>query len=539
MTATPMANLGNIARAEYKVLFDTEVAKGVREPLVLPFCLIGPFILPVVYLAIPHRNQPWLYHARWLVVAFVVAFDAYVIRYMSSYNVAPAYASGLMGGWGILTTLNLLVWTDPQLNYARVVKILKGNKSQASSKQLPINVANGSSQESVIRQRKPYHEDIGFSGEAETHAKNGSSKDVVYAWQKFPENGSFGERLNWTLDLATNFREIGWNRSISSVPRPDIPSNIRDGDPVSFDNMLIVSKSGYYRNLTEKEFVWSRVRRVLFLTFLLDLCSVMMVKDPYCAYGPDQELELPLFLRQLPPWLRFIYRELLCLVGIYAAIDAIFSLHDLFQFYVFSYFYPMRRELWQYTNIFGPISQVLDRGLAGWWGAFWHQTFRLQFLAPAKFLVDHGYLQRGTLRAQIFTMSLSFIQSGLLHAGGSLSSMPTTKSWRSPLFFALQPPGIILQLILLQTWDKHFPNFPRRLRQAFNMVFTLGWLCLTAFFFTDDISSSGIWLLEPVPISPLRWLGFGHPDDHWWRWRRYMFPIWHADKYWWKSGIQL
>jgi len=98
MTVTPVANLGNIARAEYKALFDTEVAKGIREPLVLPFCLFGPFILPIVYLAIPHRNRPWLYHARWLVVAFVVAFDAYMIQYMSSYNVAPAYASGLMGG---------------------------------------------------------------------------------------------------------------------------------------------------------------------------------------------------------------------------------------------------------------------------------------------------------------------------------------------------------------------------------------------------------------------------------------------------------
>jgi len=108
-----------------------------------------------------------------------------------------------------LTPLNLLVWSDPQLDYARVVKIPKGNKSQASSKQLPIDVANGSNQESVIRQRKAYHEAIALTGDAETYAKNGSSKDVVYAWQKFPENGSFGERLNWTLDLATNFREIG------------------------------------------------------------------------------------------------------------------------------------------------------------------------------------------------------------------------------------------------------------------------------------------------------------------------------------------
>ncbi|KAF4335719.1 hypothetical protein FBEOM_10414 [Fusarium beomiforme] len=538
MTVTSVTNLGNIARAEYKALFDTEVAKGIRQPLVLPFCLFGPFLVPIIFLAIPYRNRRWLYHARWLVVAFVVAFDTHMIRTMSSHNVAPAYASGLMGGWGILATLNLLVWTNPQANYARVIKVTKDNKLRTLSRRLS-TAADGMNQENGIRQRKSKQEVNALSGDIGGHARYGSSEDAVYVWQKFPENGSFGERLNWTLDLATNFRQIGWNCSISSVPRPDIPSNIRDGDLVSFDNMPIMSRSGYYRNLTKREFVWIRVRRVFLLIFLLDFCSVAMVKDPYCVYGPDQGFELPLFLQRLPPWLRFIYRELLCLAGIYAAIDAIFSLHDLFQFYVFSYFYPMRGELWQYTNIFGPISQVLDRGLAGWWGAFWHQTFRLQFVAPAKFLVDNGYLEGEKLRTQIITLYLSFIQSGLLHASGSMSSMSTTRPWRSPLFFFLQPPGIILQLLLLQTLDKHFPNTPQWLRRIVNAVFTLGWLCLTAFLFTDDISSSRIWLLEPVPISPLRWLGFGHPDDHWWRWRRYMFPIWHSDKSWWKSGIQL
>lgn len=303
--------------------------------------------------------------------------------------------------------------------------------------------------------------------------------------------------------------------------------------------MPVVSKSGYYRNLTEREFVWTRLRNVFLLTFVLDFCSVFMVKDPYCTYGPDQDLAPPLFLQQLPSWLLQAYRELLCLTGIYAAIDAIFNLHDLFQYYVFSYFYPMRGELWQYTNIFGPISQILDRGIAGWWGAFWHQTFRLQFIAPAKFLVDKGYLQKGTLATQVITMYVSFIQSGLLHAAGSISSMPNTKPWRAPVFFILQPVGIIIQLLLLHVMDKNFPNTPRGVRQIFNAVSTAAWLYYTAFFFTDDISSAGIWLLEPVPISPLRWLGFGHPDDHWWRWRRYLFPVWHSGKHWWKSGIQL
>ncbi|RGP65642.1 hypothetical protein FLONG3_9145 [Fusarium longipes] len=541
MVVTLVPNLGDIARAEYKALFDTAVANGLKEPLVLPFCVLGPFLLPNIYLAIPHRNRPWLYRSRWLIVAFVIVFDLHLVWHTSSFNVAPAYATGLMGVWGILANLNILVWTNPQADHARIIRIPKDKTITKSSSGITMNDVLDTShiQGNGLRQRKSHAEANAPSGDIGIRAKDQDLQDTVCVWQKFPENGSFGQRLNWTFDLATNFRQVGWNCSISSVPRPEIPNSIRDGDLVSFKDMPVISKSGYYRNLTEREFVWTRLRSIFILTFVLDFCSVFMVKDPYCTYGPDQDLAPPLFLQQLPPWLLQAYRELICLVGIYAAIDAIFNLHDLFQYYVFSYVYPMRGELWQYTNIFGPFSQILDRGLAGWWGAFWHQTFRLQFIAPAKFLVDKGYLQRRTLTAQIVTMYVSFIQSGLLHGAGSISSMPTTKPWRAPVFFFLQPVGIIVQFLLLHIMDKCFPNAPRGVRQLFNAVSTAAWLYSTAFFFTDDISSAGIWLLEPVPISPLRWLGFGHPDDHWWRWRRYLFPTWHSDKHWWKSGIQL
>ncbi|KAM0564137.1 hypothetical protein ACHAPJ_000346 [Fusarium lateritium] len=542
MAITLIPNLGDIARAEYQSVFALEVANGTRAPLVLPFYLFGPFLLPTVYLAISHRNRPWLYHARWLIVAFVIVFDLNMVRNVSSYNVAPAYASGLMGVWGILATLNLLVWTNPQADYARIIRVPRNDRTQRSLNGVSnnnTNDTNGSTQENDLRQRKPHTAASAPSGDIGTRAKHENLEDTVCVWQRFPENGSFSQRLNWTFDLATNFREIGWNCSISSVPRPEIPDNIRDGDPVSFDNMPVMSRSGYHRHLTEREFGWTRIRNVLLLALILDYCSVFMMNDPYFAYGPGHKFELPVSLQRLPPWLLHIYRELLCLAGTYAAIDAIFNLHDLFQYYVFSYIYPMRGELWQYSNIFGPISQVLDRGLAGWWGAFWHQTFRLQFVAPAKFLVDNGYLEKKTILAQVVTMYVSFIQSGMLHAGGSVSCMRITKPWRSPVFFCLQPLGIITQLLLLQAIDKYIPNTPRKLRQTFNAVFTLAWLCLTAPFFADDIASSGIWLLEPVPLSPLRWLGFGHPDDHWWRWRRYLFPIWHSDKHWWKSGLQL
>lgn len=308
---------------------------------------------------------------------------------------------------------------------------------------------------------------------------------------------------------------------------------------MSLKGMPIVSRSGYQRSLTQAEFVWTRIRNVTVMYILLDFLAVFLIKDPYFMYGPDHGLELPPLLSRLPPWLLLLYREFFSLGGIYAPIQAIFNLHDLYQFFAFSPLFPARGELWQYTSIFGSFSHVLDRGLAGWWGSWWHQTFRLQFVAPAKYLIDHGYLNKKTLLTQVITMYISFFQSGLLHAAGSVSCMRDTKIWRSPCFFLLQPPGIVLQLAVNHTIDRYLPGTPRRLRQAFNLVSSLAWLYLTAPFFTDDIASTGLWLLEPVPISPLRWLGFGHPNDHWWRWNRELFPTWHSDKSWWKSGLQM
>ncbi|KAF4972179.1 hypothetical protein FZEAL_9641 [Fusarium zealandicum] len=534
-------DLGDIARVEYKRAFERAVAEGTRSPLILPYSLLVPFLVPHLYLAIPHRNRPWLYRSRWLIVAFVLIFDANIIRNMSSMNVACAYSTGLMGVWGILMTLDLLVWNRPQFDYARVIKVdrKKEEKLLNGTSENHIDKLNGSHRENGLQRRKP-STIVGTSSEGVKGDSDHSNLDNShYVWQTFPENGSLGERLNWTFDLATNFRKIGWNYATTSVSGPIIPEKIIGGDAVSLDDIPVVSRSGYRCSLTQAEFVWTRIRNFAVVYVILDACAVLMVKDPYFIYGLDHGLELPQLLQQLPPWLLLVYREVLTLAGIYAAIQAIFNLHDLFQCYVFSYLYPIRGELWQYSSTFGSFSQVFDRGLAGWWGSWWHQTFRLQFIAPAAYLVRHGYLTKRTVVAQVVTMYISFFQSGLLHAAGSVSCMRTTKTWRALVFFLLQPPGIIVQLLLNHGIDMLFPDTPRNLRQAFNLVFCLAWLQLTTPPLANDFASAGLWLLEPVPISPLRWLGWGHPNDHWWRLNRDILPKWHSDEHWWKSGLQL
>lgn len=303
--------------------------------------------------------------------------------------------------------------------------------------------------------------------------------------------------------------------------------------------MPVITQSGYRRPVSKSDFLWSRIRILVIMYPLLDFLAVFMMKDPYFVYGPGHGFELNPFLRSLPGWLLFTYREIVGLAGIYSALQAIFNVHDIIQFYFFRYSFPVRGEFWQYTSIFGSFSQVLDKGLAGWWGSWWHQTFRAQFVAPARYLVRHGYLDKQSISAQFVASLVSFLQSGMLHAAGSVSSMRSTRIWHAPVFFFLQPPGVLIQLFFNKLIDAHVPQTPRVVRRLLNLVFTMAWLQLTSRPFLSDMASAGIWLLEPVPFSFLRMAGFGHPDDNWWRWGRSVFPSWHSDEKWWKSGLQI
>lgn len=206
-----LPDLGDIARAEYRDAFISSVAKGIREPLVIPYCLLGPFVITPLYLTFAHTNRPWLFHARWLVLAFVFVFDINLIRTVSSMNVACAYAAGLMGTWGIMSAMNLLVWTRPQFEFARVVKVEKKDLDDSTAFDGPPVQANGKTpEENGLRHRRLDNTaTISSNGAIKDSQLDNSPSSTVYVWQPFPDNGTFWERFNWTMDLATSFRLIG------------------------------------------------------------------------------------------------------------------------------------------------------------------------------------------------------------------------------------------------------------------------------------------------------------------------------------------
>lgn len=303
--------------------------------------------------------------------------------------------------------------------------------------------------------------------------------------------------------------------------------------------MPIETKAGYRRSITLSEFLSTRLTNIGITYLLLDFLAVAMMKDPYFVLGPDVPYPLPSYLAHLPAIVLRAYRQVFSLLGITFALLGVFNLNDVAQYYVMSYIFPMRGELWQHSTTMGSYEQILDRGLSGWWGSWWHQTFRAQFLAPAAWMVRKGYIKRGTIKGALVTAIVAFSGSGFLHMCGSISSVPQTKIWRAPAFFLLQVVGIAIQHAVSMGTKALVPAVPRRISQVGNLAFTLAWMYWTAQLFTDDMAASGIWLLEPVPFSLFRALGMGHPGDHWVRWDKYHLPSWYSATHWWRSGMRV
>ncbi|KAK4142340.1 uncharacterized protein C8A04DRAFT_13280 [Dichotomopilus funicola] len=603
-------NLGAYHQQQYQAAYQAALAAGHVQPLVLPWSVVGSFFLPLLYLSIPHTTRPWLYRLRWAVAAAVVWLNVRLVRTTSAANEAVAYTVGLLAVWGTLWALRLLVFTRPQWDAARVQRRLRRKGSAG----LPTR-------------------DGAFTPTAPDESVALALPDYEYFWQPFPAHASFAARLLWTADLLVSWRGAGWNFAISAIPHPPSPSLplLRGRDDGSDDELVrmdlipyMVSRTGTTRSLTYAAFFRTRLCAFVLSYLTIDLLAVTMRWDPYFILGPNYlhpytyppqgshsqhtrypyPLQLPaLYSKVLPlPNLTVLLVRNLCgMAGILAGIQLHGAALQLIvvgtgRLYSLGHYYgnivfrrpssstpppPLCAELWQHPALFGGfVPTVLDRGLAGFWGGYWHQTFRVGFVAPARWLLtQNGGENVGVegknvgqekwrrektnqdVAARVLEMVFAFSLSGILHATGGKTSIPsTTVAWAPFAFFASQPLGIALQQCLQQasqrilnsitttdTTDSHIRRLPpsvttTMLRRAANLLFTLAWLHLTGAGIVDDMSRAGVWMYEPVPVSPLRMMGLGGTGDDgkWWRWGSEAYGLgWYRGRYWWESGVTL
>lgn len=253
------------------------------------------------------------------------------------------------------------------------------------------------------------------------------------------------------------------------------------------------SKQGYKRTMSRWVLIFSRwFLDVLPSYIILDICATLMTTDPYFIVGPEHNYPLPAHLTFLHPILLSLQRTMLAFVAIYFALQYVWNCGAVFLALYCPPILGFRAHPWHLPSMTGSFTQVLDRGLSGFWGVWWHQTFRVGFAAPTKWLLRRGYLPRprrhgnagGAGWAAVITplvgAIVAFAQSALVHAAGSYTSVPATYHWGPPLFFAFSGLGTLLQTAASQQLRHRIERLPRWVRRCGNLGFVVLWLWATS-----------------------------------------------------------
>lgn len=345
----------------------------------------------------------------------------------------------------------------------------------------------------------------------------------------------------------------GWNWGVPVLPRFVKAEKPHAGCTVDLASIPLITRQGFRRYKTGQEWIRAKIVPIVLEYLALDLLSVLMMKDPYFVLGPELAIKymaiapqsLQPLLAALPYPVLFVYRALLSFPAVLIAIDLIMTLaHLTAHFLLGPRILGTRAELWHYPSVYGGFTPcVLDKGMVGFWGGWWHQTFRVAFSAPGVWLSRHGYIDPTSARGKALAGLLAFMQSGFLHSLGSVTCLPDSKWYLPPAFFLLCWVGIAVQTTLtgvLRGWiGWRRDRTPVWLRRTGNFAFSFVWLVYFQYLFSDDMARAGIWMLEPVPVSLFRAMGWGKPGDGWWRWDATLWPRWYVGSSWWQSGIAI
>ncbi|KAI0486253.1 hypothetical protein F4859DRAFT_469641 [Xylaria cf. heliscus] len=594
----PSSDLASTYRELYRARFRAGVQAGTTTPFVLPLHLLAYWVVPTLYLAIPHKNRPWLYRARWLVLAFICAFNGYIIKHVGSLNFSFSYGAGFVAAWATIWNFTLLVWTRPQWDAKRVERRrittplsdrtapesqLNGSTDVTKTKGV---LPNGNGKVNGVRKRETHAKQCAVAVEGTESMKSAEAGPIEekclargivaqndhdenlqlkqnsasglgrltweheyeYYWQAYPADACFKTRLGWAFDIVSSLRLTGWNWAPSCLPPYEPPPKIGPYQlPLEYGSHR--SKQGYERTLSRRKFILSRLLfHVIPCYIIVDFCATVMTMDPYFVVGPEHNYPLPTHLASLHPVLLSLQRTVLGFIAVVSALHYAWNTGALCLAIYFPPILGFRAHPWHLPSMTGSFVEVLDRGLFGFWGSWWHQTFRVGFSAPTKWLLRHGCLPLphskyegvGRIITPLVGVIIAFAQSGLIHGAGSYSSVPVTHYWGPLLFFSLAGIGTILQSMLSSLLVRRIEKPPRWVRRLGNIVFVFLWLWATSGQLLDDFGRSGIWLWEPVPISLARAAGLGD-DRRIWRYDRDSLPRWQWGPHgrWWETGISI
>ena len=516
----------------YDSVYEALVDSGQAVPFLYPWAGIGAFLI-IGYLLVDHRRSPTLRWLRYPSFALMCAFEIWVIKTNKARHPAAALGVGLLSAWGILWVSTLMVVNDCQADFSRLERSTR--KEEADRKE-PVII--GSTSNGTLSPSKTSTPKL----DAEQPAK-GKTSDTI-EWQQCPTK--LRARLDWVADVFCSFRGVGWTFQTTTVP--PLPKSMEaklHGSVDSTDSEEVtMSKTGIRRFSNRTALLKDTLIQLSIGYLALDVIKVLMHHDPYFwgytdAASPSY---LPMAVMKSYSLVR-AYRLLIGLAAMYTALWQIYKLGPLFFCGIVGpEWIGVRGEAWMNPpDMFGSFNCVLDNGLAGWWGGWWHQVFRVAFEAHSTWLLKRLKIEKTSETGKTVGLLVSFFLSACLHACGSYTLLGDTRPLKGPArFFLLQPFGIVAQMLLTSQLYKFgiLDKSPKWLRQTTNFVFVHTWLFFTAPLLIDDFARGGTFLFQPLPISPLRGFGLGAKDDTWFCWRDGV-AHWRSGKRWWDTGIAL
>ena len=526
-------------KAYYEERYNAYIDSGEYLPFIYPWATLGAFLC-LVYLLFDHRKSPTLQALRFPTFGILVAFSAWCILNMKARSAPAAYGVGLISAWGTLWTSALMFFNDCQTDFKRL------EKADEAALQKTLSSQNGtdSAYEKLPTAAKKLAKKAALQSSEAYATQTPSQRKGPVFWQAYPTH--LPSRVDWILDLFCNFRGIGWSFQTTGIPKP--PKHIElqllgyDSPQNASDPIKTVSHTGITRFSSRQAVLQYILPRLIAGTIALDVIKTLMHHDAYFwgymdAVPPSW---LPTTIAQSAILVRS-YRLLLSFAGITIALNCIFRLGPLFFCFILS---PARIGLrgeafLNPVDFFGNFSLVFEKGLAGWWGGFWHQTFRFAFEAPASRLLEFLKIEKKSQTGKLVGLAVAFGLSGCLHACGSYTQLGDTRPFRGPFsFFAMQAVGIVLQMGIAGQMKSRgiSAKIPFFVSAIGNFAFTIVWMYWTAPLLVDDFAKGGVWLYEPLVISPLRILGYGAKDDNGWDlW--YGLVFWRTGKGWLDTGL--
>ena len=515
----------------FRLQYDSVVQSGEHAPFVWPYRAFGPHLL-ILYLLIPPTYSRFIDWARYPVFAIIIYLSVSAIQECRSSAVTVTYGIGLINAWTILWSATLLIFKNARRDFKRIERRGQehtearrpvagrddGRTSGVEASHPDELQARNANENAIIlptngldyEKRSPKTQPISVS----------KSHPSFYTWQHLPRNSL--HRLDWVTDLVTNFRGVGWAHQISGTlpPPPHIQASL--GHP----NQPPGDKHKYP---TRMSLLRSNLPTFLLCYITLDVLKALTSRDPYFWSLPSSSPSPFSYPRAS--------RLVLSLIFTYTSLLNIFVLAPLgLACLLGPRILGEHASPWLYSPYFGHPVQIWQKGLAGFWGQWWHQLFRYAFEATGEFIGgDVLGLEKKSQLGSIVRVVIAFLCSSTLHACASYTTLGNTKPMRGAFaFFAVQPIGIVAQRALTGWMRKRGlrDKIPAWVRGTGNILAILGWCWLTGPLVADDFAAGGIWLYEPVPISLVR----GMLGEGWWRWGG-TWARWHSGERWWQSGL--